>query len=171
MKPAYIRARRDGDDERIAFIVRRAFGGEAEVDLVADLRAVGAMVCEFVAENEELGLIGHVAFSRLEIRAPDKRIAAVALAPLAVLPTQQRQGVGRTLVDYAIARLQEANMEVAIVLGDPAYYSHFGFSALPARLLHAPYSGEGFQALELKAGVLGKRTWQVGYPSAFAKLG
>jgi putative acetyltransferase len=170
MEHPQVRARRDGDDERIAFVVRRAFGGEAEVNLVADLRAEGAMVCEFVAEREAAGLVGQIAFSRLEAHSPDKRIEAVALAPLAVLPTQQRRGVGRALVEYGLARLKEMNVDVAIVLGDPAFYSRFGFSALPARLLRAPYSGEGFQALELKPGVLGKRVWNVGYPAAFTNL-
>ncbi len=165
-----VRARRGGDDERIAFIVRRAFGGEAEVNLVADLRTEGASVCEFVAEREASGLVGHIAFSRLDARSPDKRIEAVALAPLAVLPTHQRHGIGSGLVESGLAHLRELKVEIVIVLGDPAFYSRFGFSALPARLLHAPYSGEGFQALELRPGILGKRMWHVGYPAAFAKL-
>jgi putative acetyltransferase len=170
MDALLVRARQDGDDERIAFVVRRAFGGGSEVNLVADLRAEGASVCEFVAEREAAGLVGYIAFSRLEVRSPDKRIEAVALAPLAVLPTHQRQGIGHTLVEYGLARLREIKVEMVIVLGDPAFYSRFGFSALPAKLLNAPYSGEGFQALELSPGVLGKRMWHVGYPAAFAKL-
>ena len=59
---------------------------------------------------------------------------------------------------------------LAVVLGDPAFYSRFGFSKLLARFLQAPYSGDGFQALELLPGALGKRNWRVTYPAAFAKL-
>ena len=165
-----LRLRREGDDERIAFVVRRAFGGEAEVRLVSDLHADGAMICEAVAEREGAGIVGHVAFSRLEVLSPDRQINAVALAPLAVLPTHQRQGVGGALIDYGIRALRAVQVELVVVLGDPAYYSRFGFSALMARLLQAPYSGDGFQALELVPGTLGKRSWHVTYPAAFEKL-
>ena len=165
-----LRLRRDGDDERIAFVVRRAFGGEAEVGLVDDLRAEGSMVCEVVAEREGAGIVGHVAFSRLQVRSVDRAISGVALAPLAVLPTHQRQGVGRALVDFGLERLRELRTELVLVLGDPNYYAQFGFSALLARLLKAPYSGDGFQALELVPGTLGRRAWQVTYPTAFARL-
>ncbi len=170
MEELQIRAYGEGEAERIAFIVRRAFGGEAEVQLVADLRAEGAMVGEFVAEREAAGVIGHVAFSRLDMRSIDKRLEAAALGPLAVLPTQERKGVGRALVEHGLARLGEMKIDIAVVLGDPAFYSRFGFSTLPARLLQAPYSGDAFQVLELAPGALGKRNWQVGYPAAFGKL-
>ena len=165
-----LRLRRDGDDERIAFVVRRAFGGEAEVQLVHDLRADGAMTCEVVAEGDGAGIVGHVAFSKLDVRSLDRQIKAVALAPLAVLPTHQRHGAGRALVEDGLHRLRALQIELVVVLGDPAYYSRFGFSALLARLLEAPYSGDGLQALELVTGTLGKRSWQVTYPAAFEKL-
>lgn len=170
METPHFRRRRDDDDERIAFVVRRAFGGEAEVGLAADLRAEGVMVCEFVAEHKTEGLIGYVGFSRLGARSGERRIEAVALAPLAVLPTQQRHRVGTALVEYSLVRLKEMKVEIAVVLGDPAFYSRFGFSALLARLLHGPYSGQAFQALELTRGALGKGSWDLAYPTAFAKL-
>ena len=165
-----LRERQDGDDERIAFVLRRAFGGEAEVALVAELRDDGDMICEVVAEREGAGIVGHVAFSRLAVRSIDREIRAAALAPLAVLPTHQRDGAGTALVNDGLNRLRALGVELVIVLGDPVYYERFGFSTLLARLLQSPYSGDGFQALELRAGVLGKRAWDVTYPPAFAKL-
>lgn len=165
-----LRQRHEGDDERIAFVVRRAFGGEAEVTLVSDLRGDGDMVLELVAEREGAGIIGHVAFSRLVVRSTDREIRGVALAPLAVLPTHQRQGVGRALVEEGLQRLRTLEIDLAVVLGDPAYYAPLGFSSLLARLLQSPYSGDSLQAIELKAGALGKRAWDVAYPAAFAKL-
>ncbi|MBI1212169.1 MAG: GNAT family N-acetyltransferase [Alphaproteobacteria bacterium] len=165
-----LRERRDGDDERIAFVVRRAFAGEDEVKLIADLRADGDMLLEVVAEREGAGIVGHVAFSRLSVRSIDRELRAAALAPLAVLPTHQRQGIGQALVQDGLRRLQALNVELIVVLGDPAYYARFGFSALLARLLQAPYSGDGFQALELQPGALGKRAWDATYPPAFSKM-
>src|SRR6185295_3983959 len=96
-----------GEDERIAFVIRRAFGGEAEAQLVADLRKDGDMVREFVAAHEGDGLIGHVAFSRLALRSAEQTLEAVALAPLAVLPTQQRRGTGSALVEHGLTQLRE----------------------------------------------------------------
>jgi putative acetyltransferase len=171
MNDVQIRTRREEDDDRISFVIRRAFAGEAEAQLVRDLRAEGAMVCEFVAEREGSGIIGHVAFSRLAMRSTDRAIDGVALAPLAVLPGSQRQGVGIALVEHAHAQLRAAKVEVVVVLGDPGYYGRLGFSSLLARFLRAPYSGDGLQALELVPGALGKRSWDVAYPAAFAKLG
>ncbi len=165
-----IRERRDGDDERIAFVVRRAFGTEAEVQLVSDLRDEGAMALELVAEHGDEGVVGHIAYSRLDVRAGEQTANAVALAPLAVLPTLQRQGIGRALVMQSLEHLRQRGAEIAIVLGDPAYYSQFGFSALLARLLQAPYAGDAFQALELRAGALGRRPWRVAYADAFGTL-
>src|SRR5262245_8112207 len=137
-----LRLRREGDDERIAFVVRRAFASEVEVQLVAELRADGDMICEVVAEEAGAGIVGHVAFSKLIVKSADREIRAAALAPLAVLPTQQRHGIGRGLVEEGHLRLREARIELVVVLGDPAYYSRFGFSAMLARLLEAPYSGD-----------------------------
>ena len=53
-----------------------------------------------------------------------------------------------------------------IVLGDPAYYPRFGFSAAQARHLQAPFSGETFMALTLRPGTL-DGVGRVVYPPAF----
>ncbi|MNX78440.1 hypothetical protein D3C86_1100310 [compost metagenome] len=60
-----------------------------------------------------------------------------------------------------------------IVLGDPAYYPRFGFSAQQALGLLSPYSGfgEAYMALELVPGALSGLTCTVRYPEAFARLG
>lgn len=165
-----LRARREGDDERIAFVVRRAFGSETEVNLVRELRADGDMICEIIAEQAGNGIIGHIAFSKLHVKEGGRRIRGAALAPLAVLPTHQKHGIGRGLVEEGHFRLSEAGFELSVVLGDPAYYSRFGYSSMLARLLQAPYSGDALQALELREGALGKRAWNVTYPGAFSRL-
>ena len=54
------------------------------------------------------------------------------------------------------------------MLGHPEYYARFGFSALLAKLLEAPYSGPSFMAMELKSGAIGGHSWKVAYPRAFS---
>src|SRR5690606_31766805 len=84
---------------------------------------------ELVAEKNG-SLAGHILFSRLWIEAPNangERIAAVALAPLAVAPDCQRQGIGAALIVQAHVILRERGEAVSVVIGDPAYYGRFGY--------------------------------------------
>jgi putative acetyltransferase len=162
-----IRLRVSTDDAAIAAVVRAAFRGPDEAALVTRLRQDGDMIAEFVALDAG-SVVGHIAFSRLDAQSGSANLRAVALAPLAVAPTRQRQAIGDTLTRHALDRLREEGEDLAVVLGHPAYYSRFGFSSLLGRLLEAPYSGEAFMALELKPGILASLKWRVTYPRAFA---
>lgn len=162
-----IRPREPGDDVAIAAVVAAAFGGADEVKLIEALRRDGDIVCEFVALAGG-DIVGHIAFSRLDVRAGSRSLSAAALAPLAVAPARQRQGIGDALTRHALAQLAAEGCKLAVVLGHPAYYPRFGFSPLLARLLDAPYSGPSFMALELQPGVVGAQRWSVAYPRAFA---
>jgi predicted N-acetyltransferase YhbS len=66
--------------------------------------------------------------------------------------------------------IETADLFDQVVLGHPSYYPRFGFSALLAKLLEAPYSGDSFMALELKPGSINGLKWHVAYPRAFASL-
>jgi putative acetyltransferase len=162
-----IRAREPGDDAAIAAVTTAAFGGPDEAKLIEALRRDGDMVCEFVAIDAG-ETVGHIAFSCLDVRADPRSLRAVALAPLAVAPGRQSQGVGDALAHHALTHLRNDGWDLAIVLGHPTYYPRFGFSPLLAKLFDAPYSGPSFMALELKPGVVGALRWAVAYPRAFA---
>lgn len=161
-----IRPRRPSDDAAIAAVVSAAFAGPGEARLVDALRRDGDMVCEFVALDAD-GVAGHIAFSRLDVRAGSRVLRGCALAPLAVAPNRQRQGIGDALTRHALAHLRDKGWDLAVVLGHPAYYQRFGFSPLLAKLLDAPYSGASFMAFELAPGVIGALRWTVAYPRAF----
>lgn len=167
-----IRARVSHDDPAIAVLIAgaftTAFGKSAEARLVEALRRNGNCVVELVAVDDDGTLTGHILFSRLEMRAGAQSLKAVALAPLAVRPGLQRQGIGTALARAGLAHCRDAGEELAVVLGHPEYYARFGFSALLAKVLDAPYSGKSFMALELKSGVVDGRRWKVVYPSAFS---
>lgn len=155
------------DVDAVACVVSAAFGGAGEVALIETLRRESDMVCEYVAETSS-GVIGHIAFSRLSLEGNGERRRAVALAPLAVAPEHQRSGAGKALTRFALDALKQAGEEVVVVLGHPKYYRAFGFSALLAKLLDAPYAGDAFMALELRPGALAGARWKVTYAHAFS---
>jgi putative acetyltransferase len=159
---------REAETDRAAVraIQEAAFGARAEADLVDALRRDGDLVLSLVARADG-GPVGHVAFSRLAM--PETGARGVALAPLAVKPSFQRQGIGAALVREALATLASAGEDVVLVLGDPAYYGRFGFAAAAAQALRTPYDGPYLQALALSDAGRAARG-RVRYAAAFAEL-
>jgi putative acetyltransferase len=144
-----VRPEHPGDAAAVARINREAFGGEVEAELVERLRADGETVVSLVAD-EDGDLVGHILFSRLPITHDGQVLEAVALAPMAVRPGWQRQGLGGRLVREGLAACAERGARAAVVVGHPEYYPRFGFSADAARGIAAPYAGsDAFMALRL----------------------
>lgn len=173
---AAIRAERPEDLPQIREVNRLAFGQADEADLVDRLRADGDVLVSLVALGTDGGtnggtngrIDGHILFSRLVIAGADgAKIEAAALAPVAVRPDCQRQGLGSALIRAGIGACRVRGLGVIVVLGHPAYYPRFGFSAALARPLKAPFSGDAFMALELSPGALGGKAGTVHYAKAF----
>jgi putative acetyltransferase len=82
-----------------------AFGRPDEADLVDRLRAEGAVLVSLVATLGEC-IVGHILFSRMWIETAGGSISAVALAPEAVLPEHQRQGIGGRLIRHGLDLLR-----------------------------------------------------------------
>jgi putative acetyltransferase len=159
-----IRYARASDHAAIALVVEAAFGRADEARLVAELRAAGDAMFELVAEAEG-AVVGHILFSRLYA---DRAELIAALAPLAVRPDLQRTGVGAALVRRGLESAREFGAHGVLVLGDPAYYGRFGFSAEAAARVAAPFRGlPAFQALALEDDVFAA-PMTVAYPTAFA---
>ena len=78
-------------------------------------------------------IVGHVLFTPAAVETTGKPVTSSILAPLAVHPAFQRQGIGGGLVASGFEALRDSDVELVFVLGDPAYYSRFGFE--PARHL------------------------------------
>jgi putative acetyltransferase len=158
----HIEAPRDREGARRVLL--DAFGRPREAKLVDDLRVAGDIALALVAELDDI--VGFVAFSRLIL--DNANAQALALAPLAVSPKRQRRGVGHALVREGIARAGAAGHDALLVLGDPAYYSRFGFGPAPLSLT-TPYDGRYLQVLALSP--QGARlSGAVRYPAAFAGL-
>ena len=157
------------DFAAIRRVVTSAFGRDGESKLVDALRDEGYARLSLVAESDG-EVVGHILFSDLAIVAPDATHRALALAPLAVGPAQQRQGIGSSLVREGLRCLTEAGHRIVIVLGHPAYYPSFGFSPELARQLSSPYAGSSFMALELVEGAMNGVRGNVEYPPPFSKF-
>jgi putative acetyltransferase len=162
-----IREETEEDLLAISALNRRAFGGDYEVQLIDKLRAAHLVVASLVAlDGNEV--IGHLLFSSLAVEINGKGVNAVALAPMAVSPERQRQGVGSRLVIEGLALLKKKQVEAVIVLGHTTYYPRFGFSPQLTQKLVSPFRGRAeFMALELVVGAISGREGSVKYPTAF----
>lgn len=164
-----IREETVNDHEAIREVHRRAFGCDDEAQLVDRLRHDGCVVVSLVAAVGD-SVEGHILFSDLPIETDRGVIHAAALAPMAVMPERQRQGIGSGLLRAGLEECKGAGRAVVVVLGHPEYYRRFGFRAELTKALKAPFSGEAFMAIELVPGALKGVAGTVKYPKAFEVL-
>ena len=154
----------DDPAERLAIraVHEAAFGRPDEADLVDTLRAENVVLASLVAEREHR-IVAHILFSRVWIAT----VPAVALAPVAVLPEYQRQGIGAVLITRGIDSMRTQDEQIILVLGHPEYYARFGFAIEAARNFEIPFPPEAFMAMELSPGALAQVRGEVRYPGAF----
>lgn len=160
------------DREAVYNLHRDAFGRVAEAVLVERLRNGGFQRLSLVAEIGAR-IVGHLLLSGLTLRTTGRDLDAMALAPLAVLPGWQRKGIGTAMVRDALQRAADRPECAVIVLGEPAYYRRFGFTAETASPLRCPFPGAdwAFQAIELRPGALAEAAGaEVIYPPPFAEV-
>jgi len=126
-----VRPERDADIDTIRALTETAFRTAPHADgtehLIVDrLRAAGALTLSLVAEADG-AVIGHVAFSPVTIS--DGSAGWYGLGPISVDPARQGEGIGSLLVREGLERLKALGAAGCVLLGDPAYYGRFGFSA------------------------------------------
>jgi putative acetyltransferase len=158
-----IRSEMPGDVVAIRIVEEVAFGRSDEARLIAELRAAGDSVLSLVAVDDDT-VVGHVLFSRMKAPFP-----ALALGPVAVQPEYRRTGIGSRLIREGIARSEAAGWRGIFVLGDPAFYRRFGFSAPRARDFVSPYAGPHLMVLPLGGNDL-PTEGVIEHAPAFAKL-
>ncbi|MFN7996904.1 MAG: N-acetyltransferase [Bryobacteraceae bacterium] len=161
-----IRCEEAKDQAAVRTVNESAFGRPDEADLVDRLRIEGAVLLSLVAEMKRQ-VVGHIVFSRMWIDSPGGSLAAVALAPMAVLPAHQRNGIGGMLIRSGLDSLRDRGERIVIVLGHKDYYPRFGFSAEKARELESPFPRDAFMAVELSIHALDGIRGKVRYPAAF----
>ncbi len=165
-----IRPETSDDYEAIRSVNSFAFGQDAEARLVDALRDGGYVRCSLVADKDGQ-IVGHILLSDLPIITTTGTVSALALAPMAVLPVFQRQGIGSALVRRGLGVCREQGHRIVIVLGHPDFYPKFGFSMKLAVPLSSPFGGcEAWMALELVPNALEDIVGDVQYAPPFYDL-
>lgn len=164
-----VRAATATDLEAIVAVHRAAFGRDAEAGLVRRLVAAGRDAISLVAVDEGDAVLGHVLFSPVTVEEGDDG-KALGLAPVAVLPEHQRQGVGRALIEEGIGACFVREARAIFVLGSPVYYAAFGFSKASSHGLHDAFEGgNAFQVLPLTVEGLAGYRGRVDYAPEFSE--
>jgi putative acetyltransferase len=158
-----VRDEQTADHGTVRRIIQAAFGRPDEADLVDRLRRDGDAALSLVA-IDGAAIVGHVMFSRMI--APFR---AVGLAPVAVRPERQGEGIGGSLIRQGLDRARSQGWEGVFVLGDPVYYRRFGFDPALAAGFASPYASPHLMAIALGA-ALPARSGAIAYAPAFAQL-
>ena len=143
---------RDADDVRV--VNERAFEGPDEAAIVDALR--GSPDTISIVALIGYRVVGHIMLSPVQIEGAPPDVAVAGLAPMAVLPEYQRQGVGSRLVHAGLEACRSRGVGAVVVVGHPAYYPMFGFLRASTKGLayEHPVPDEVFMVLELHAGAL-----------------
>ena len=174
MGPIEIRQEQPADQQAVYELNKATFGQESESKLVESLRGSDAFIpaLSLVAVAGE-EVVGHILFTKIKITDENGRsFDSLALAPMAVKPARQRQGVGGKLITYGLSRAKALGYTSVIVLGHEAYYPKYGFTPAINWQIKPPFEvpENAFMAIELVTGGLQGVTGTVKYPEAFGQV-
>jgi len=122
--PMLIQRETSAHTAAIRTVTAAAFTRCAEATLVDELRASDAWLPALsLVAVDSASVIGHVLCSRAWVDSAP----VVALGPLSVHPDHQRRGVGQALMHAVLGAADALDEPLVVLLGDPRYYSRFGF--------------------------------------------
>ena len=166
-----IRSQRSADAPSVRAVNLAAFETSTEADLVELLSAQASPLVSLVAE--EVGaIVGHILVSPVTLPGqPDLTI--MGLAPMAVVPSCQRRGIGSALVRAGLRDCKQLGFDAIVVLGHAQYYPRFGFQTASRLGLDCEYDvpDDVFMALELRPGILTGKSGTIQYHPAFGSVG
>ena len=165
-----IRDETAADREAIHRLNASAFDTPAEARLVDRLRADGEVAVSLVAVLAD-AVVGQILFSGVSLGA-DAGVKIVGLAPMAVAAEYRRRGIGSALVEAGLQRCSDTGYDAVVVLGEPSFYSRFGFRPAGEFGLGSEYdvAAEYFMAVDLRPESLREAGGVVRYAPAFADL-
>ena len=169
--PIIFRQEAEADFEAIDALLTAAFGQPGEAKLVRQLRDTTAYVpaLALVAEAEG-NIIGHILFTRLLVGPAYHPV--LALAPMAVAPAQQQEGVGSMLVMQGLQVASQHGFAAVVVLGHPNYYPRFGFEPASQYGITCPFPvpDEAFMAMPLNDHSMEGISGEVRYAPPFYEM-
>jgi putative acetyltransferase len=159
------------DYEAVHRVNELAFGQPNEADLVDALRPNAQPYISLVAVLDDQ-IVGHIFFSPVSIESESSTSTAMGLAPMAVLPEFQRQGIGSQLVWEGLKECRRIGHEVVVVVGHPEYYPRFGFAPARPKGLRCEYDvpDDVFMVAELTPEALAGRQGLVKYRPEFNQV-
>lgn len=156
-----IAATTDADLPAVLRVHRLAFGDDEVADLVAEMLPDPSArpVLSLLASKDDRA-IGHILFTKARLTEPESACRVAILAPLAVIPAAQGQGVGAMLIATGLRQLTEAGVDLVFVLGHPAYYGRHEFEPAARLGLAAPHPiaeahADAWMVHALRPGLLG----------------
>ena len=132
-----LRPERPDDADAIRALTETAFRTAPHADgtehiIIDRLRTAGALTLSLVMEADG-AIVGHVAFSPVTVS--DGSAGWYGLGPISVDPARQGEGIGGRLIGEGLQRLKALGATGCVLLGDPAYYTRFGFATDPKLVL------------------------------------
>ena len=141
------------DYEEVYNLVKTAFekaeeSDGNEQDLVVALRKSSNFIPELsLVAKKDNKIVGYILFTKIQIG----KFEELALAPLAVLPEYQRQGVGSKLIEEGHKIAKEMGYHYVVVLGSDKYYPKFGYEKASKYGIKPPFDvpDENFMVIKL----------------------
>lgn len=166
-----VRAETAEDIEAVRRVNELAFEQAEEATLVDALRVAAHPHISLVAEADGQ-VIGHIFLSPVTIEMEERAPLIYGLAPMAVLPEYQNQGVGSRLVREGLSECRRIGCGAVVVLGHPEYYPRFGFVPASRKGLRCEYPvpDEAFMVVELTPGALLSARGLVKYHPEFGNV-
>jgi len=162
-----IRSENSTDYDQVFKLNSYAFERKDEAILIDKIRQSDSFVPQLslVAESDN-SIVGHILFTKVKINNEE----LLALAPMAVIPGKQKDGISKLLIENGISIAKDLGFRAVLVLGHPDYYKKFGFTTASDYGIKAPWANipdDAFMAIELFDGALNNISGVVDYGEIF----
>ena len=163
----HIREALDSDLNDVLFVERSAFGHDKEAELVRDLLddPSAKPILSLLAFKDDRA-VGHILFTTSRLTKTQNTVSTTILAPLAIVPDAQKQGIGGKLIECGLQLLTKSGVDLVFVLGHPEYYPRHGFKPAGHLGFEAPYSipdehADAWMVKDLRPDVIGSVSGKV----------
>jgi putative acetyltransferase len=171
-----IRTETNNDYDQVRDVNFQAFGNkEDEANLVDRIRKTEYFIPQLsIVAEQSREIIGHLLMSKAEVINEEIMQEVIVLAPIAVKPNHQNNGIGKELITEGLKRCTELGFYIVMLIGHPTYYPKFGFKqarAFGLELKQFDVPDEVFMVCELKENELINIKGELKYPRHFLSKG